>query len=1086
MISLVKTLLSDAVGASLGEQFASYYVPANQAPASDALVLRGTQANDKLTGSGADETLIGAGGADRLTGGDGHDTFRYEAVTDSYRTASTSQADLITDFNPSQDQLDLSALGYSGFGSGLDGTLQLVYNASLDRTYLKDRQADANGNRFEIALQGNLVGSLNADNVLFVPVVPANHAPVLDQPLSDADAREQVAFTYQIPESAFSDPDGDGLTYSASLADGSALPEWLAFDPVTRTFSGTPSGEAAGNYSLLVNATDALGASVSDVFQISVADTPSGAIVGTTGQDTLVGTDGSELLLGLGDNDTLKGGAGDDTLDGGAGRDNLYGGSGADTFTFSALGDSYRDYSTGGITATDTIQDFTPGQDKIDVSALGFTGLGDGQNHTLYLTLNDDGSKTYIKSASADPSGQRFEVALAGNLLGQLSASDFVFAERDAQPILYLPTLGQSNARLMRMTEDDDQSGISEMVKDLARYTGYDVRSQFKDADGNDIDIAIGGSTVSGYSTASAEDQALTWWYADTNQPGPLLLRAVGLLKEQLASLTAIDQVTMGIVWGQGEQGAQEIARADDPVAAAAQYKADTLKVFDYLHQQLGDFDIYLMETGRYQAEAASARGYTEDKIQSIEAGVAAVREAQQQMAAERGDVHLAVDYSDLPLRYEVDPTTYPDDVWHLHEESDEIVGQRLADYIANHMGFQGNPDDNNSVQAIFDEAASHQGHYIHGTDEDDSLVGTDQNDTLDGDLGADHMEGKDGNDTYIVDNAGDTVVETNPDDKQIDTVKSSVSWVLGDNLEHLELTGVSAINGTGNALRNFIIGNANDNVIDGGAGADSMTGGNGSDIYYVDDIDDAVIETNADSATGGIDTVYSRLAAYTLAANTEILVIDSDTAANGTGNTLDNLIVAGSGDNLIDGRTGNDTLSYALAHSGITLSLATTKAQATGGSGTDSIKNMENLIGSQYDDTLTGNSGNNVLEGGAGNDALIGGGGDDRLVGGAGTDTLTGGSGADTYVFTSLADMGCGSARDQIVGFKSAEHDQIDLTALGNFTFIGSQAFDADATHQLRFENGVLYGSTNADGAAEFEIQLTGVKALSASDFTS
>ena len=47
---------------------------------------------------------------------------------------------------------------------------------------------------------------------------------------------------------------------------------------------------------------------------------------------------------------------------------------------------------------------------------------------------------------------------------------------------------------------------------------------------------------------------------------------------------------------------------------------------------------------------------------------------------AERADVKLAVDYTDLPLRYEVDPLVYPDDVWHLHEESAEIVGQRLAD----------------------------------------------------------------------------------------------------------------------------------------------------------------------------------------------------------------------------------------------------------------------------------------------------------------------------------------------------------------------------------------------------------------------
>lgn len=1081
MIFKADDLLSDSPGSTLSEAFATLYsTPAALAPASKT-VLRGTQANDKLTGTAADETLIGAGGADRLTGGGGHDTFTFEAVTDSYRNATQAFSDVILDFDPATDQLDVSALGYTGLGNGRNGTLQVLYNASTGRTYLKDLQADAAGNRFEVALAGNL--ALNASHFVFAGAAPANQAPVLAQPLSDAQASEQVAFSYSVPATAFSDPDGDRLSYSASLEGGAALPAWLSFDAASRTFSGTPDANAAGGYSLAVTATDPSGASVSDLFTLSVADAPANSVPGTAGNDTLAGTSASDLMLGLAGDDTLKGGAGNDVLDGGLGRDALYGEAGADTFRYTQVDDSYRDYNPGGATASDTLYDFTPGQDKLDVRALGITGLGDGHAHTLYITAS--GGKTYIKSADADANGHRFEVALLGDLSATLNASDFLFADRPAQPILYLPTLGQSNARLMRMTEDDDQSGITEMVKGLTHYTPYDVRSQFTDADGNAIDIAIGGSTVCGLSTSDDEALRLSWWLTDTNQPGPLLLRAVGLLQAQLASLKALDQVTMGIVWGQGEQGAQEIARAADKAAATALYKASTLKVFDYLHSQVGDFKVYLMETGNYQAEAAAARGYDAAKISSIENGVLAVRAAQEQMAAERGDVALAVDYADLPLRYDVDPVVYPDDVWHLHEESDEIVGQRLADYIANDLGYQGDPSDNNSIQSIFDEAASHEGHFIQGTDEPDTLVGTDANDTLDGDLGADVLIGGDGKDTYIVDNAGDQVIETNPDLKQVDTVKSSVSWVLGANLEHLELTGVSAINGMGNDLRNFITGNAAANLIDGGGGADSMTGGDGSDIYVVDNLDDAVIETNSDAASGGIDTVYSRLAAYTLPSNTEILVIDSSLAANGTGNALDNLVLAGSGDNLMDGRSGVDTLSYANASAGITLALATTKAQATGGSGTDTVKYFENLIGSAFADQLTGSSGNNVLEGGAGNDALIGGAGDDRLVGGAGADTLTGGSGADTYVFNSLADMGLGAARDVIVGFKSAEHDQLDFSGLGATTFIGSQAFSStDASGQLRFENGVLYGSTNADASAEFEVQLTGVKTLQAADF--
>ena len=132
------------------------------------------------------------------------------------------------------------------------------------------------------------------------------------------------------------------------------------------------------------------------------------------------------------------------------------------------------------------------------------------------------------------------------------------------------------------------------------------------------------------------------------DRPGAALLRAVTLLRDQLTELQSISNVTMGIIWGQGEEAAQEIARATDKAAAAAAYKAATLKVFDYLHAQFGNFSVYLMETGHYEQDAARARGYSEEKIASIVDGVGYVRAAQEAIAAERADVKLAVDYTCL------------------------------------------------------------------------------------------------------------------------------------------------------------------------------------------------------------------------------------------------------------------------------------------------------------------------------------------------------------------------------------------------------------------------------------------------------
>ncbi|MBK5395980.1 right-handed parallel beta-helix repeat-containing protein [Pseudomonas sp. TH39(2020)] len=1056
--------------------------------------LLGLAGNDSLSGGAGDDKLDGGAGMDTLTGGAGADVFVFSNRLDSYRNYNTGGAnlgDLITDFDITADKIDLSAVGFTGLGDGKNNTVYVVLNSAGTKTYIKSLTADANGNRFEVALDGNYLNTLTSANFVFATSPTVNHAPVVATALLDQSATENTPFNYAVPVTSFTDPDNDSLSYTATLADGSALPAWLSFNATNLTFTGTPTSTASGNYNVLVKATDPAGASVSDSFALAVADAPANTITGTNNAETLNGTAGADLILGLGGNDTIKAGTGADIVDGGAGRDSLYGGDGADTFRYTNVLDSYRDYDTGGVTATDTIYDFTAGVDKIDVSGLGIVGLGDGNNGTLYITLNAAGDKTYIKSAEADADGNRFEIALNGNYLNTLTASDFVFGERAQQDILYVPTLGQSNARLLRMTEDDNQSGTSMLVNDLDRYTTYDVRSQFTDADGNGIDIAVGGSTVTGLSTLSAEELKLCWWLTDTNQPGAALLRAVTLLRDQLTELQSINNVTMGIIWGQGEEAAQEIARATDKVAAAAAYKAATLKVFDYLHAQFGDFSVYMMETGHYEQDAARARGYSEEKIASIVEGVGYVRAAQEAIATERADVKLAVDYTDLPLRHEVDPQAYPDDVWHLHEESAEIVGQRLADYIASDLGFQGNPNDNNSVQDIFDNAQN----MISGTDQADTLVGTLGNDTLDGHLGADTMTGGDGNDIYVVDNASDRVVETNTSTSQIDTVQASVSWTLGANLENLVLTGVSAINGTGNERHNFITGNAANNVLDGAAGDDSMSGGDGNDTYYVDNADDSVIETNSNAVSGGVDSVHSSLGAYTLGNNVERLYIDSTGAANGTGNALDNTLFAGAGNNVLDGRDGIDTVSYERALSGVTVNLSTSAQQNTVGSGLDTLKFFENLTGSAYADSLSGNSAANVLNGGAGNDTLVGGSGDDRLIGGAGTDNLTGGTGADTYAFGALSDMGVGALRDVISGFKTTEGDHLDLTGLDAnpltatvdaFTFIGSNAFDpANATGQLRFADGILYGSVNADATPEFEFELVGVKELHASDFT-
>lgn len=130
----------------------------------------------------------------------------------------------------------------------------------------------------------------------------------------------------------------------------------------------------------------------------------------------------------------------------------------------------------------------------------------------------------------------------------------------------------------------------------------------------------------------------------------------------------------------------------------------------------------------------------------------------------------------------------------------------------------------------------------IYGLGGNDTLNGNGGNDYLDGGAGKDKMAGGTGDDIYVVDNTGDTVTEAS--NAGTDTVRSSVTFTLGANIEKLELTGSSAIGGTGNGDANTITGNGAANTISGGGGndtlygkggSDTLSGGSGRDIFVFD-----------------------------------------------------------------------------------------------------------------------------------------------------------------------------------------------------------------------------------------------------------
>jgi len=379
----------------------------------------------------------------------------------------------------------------------------------------------------------------------------------------------------------------------------------------------------------------------------------------------------------------------------------------------------------------------------------------------------------------------------------------------------------------------------------------------------------------------------------------------------------------------------------------------------------------------------------------------------------------------------------------------------------------------------------------ITGGSKNDSFGGFAGNDTLLGGSGSDTLNGGSGNDSMSGEAGNDALYGTSGNDT---------------------LDG-----GSGN------------DTLDGGGGSDALAGGRGNDVYIINTKTDIVSERSGQ----GTDRVHSPItyslgdtdgAGRNYGGNVENLRLTGSSHINGTGNGLNNVLYANNGANQLDGGAGNDTVSYLYAtrssgSTGVTLDLsllnASGQATASGVSGTDRIKNIENITGSNYNDTLTGNSaanalsggsgnddlsggaGNDNLAGGAGNDSLSGGAGNDNLVGGAGKDRLTGNSGRDTFDFNALSELGLGSpTRDVITDFARSQ-DRIDLSTLdANTARSGNQSFSAPVVGnhfsgaftrvgELYFDPvaDVLYGNTDADAAAEFSIQITGLSTLSATD---
>ena len=275
---------------------------------------------------------------------------------------------------------------------------------------------------------------------------------------------------------------------------------------------------------------------------------------------------------------------------------------------------------------------------------------------------------------------------------------------------------------------------------------------------------------------------------------------------------------------------------------------------------------------------------------------------------------------------------------------------------------------------------------YIIGNTANNNLNGGAGNDTLDGGLGNDTLIGGTGNNT-LIGGLGSDRLDGNAGIDTASYVNASAAVTVNLALTTAQTGGeatgdvlVKIENLLGSNFNDMLSGNSGNNTLDGGFGNDSLTGGTGNDTYIVDSADDIVTETS--TAATEIDTVQS-FVRYTLGNNLENLNLIGTGNIDGTGNSLNNTITGNSGNNILtgglgsdrlDGSLGIDTAAYANASAGVTVNLTLTTAQTGGEATGDILVSIENLFGSNFNDTLIGNSGDNILDGSAGADSLTGG----------------------------------------------------------------------------------------------------------------
>ncbi len=672
-------------------------------------------------------------------------------------------------------------------------------------------------------------------------------------------------------------------------------------------------------------------------------------LYGGYNNDQLIGGSGDDTLYGGDDNDKLEGGSGDDYLDGQRGDDLIEGGDGNDTL----YGGSGNDALYGG-----------EGHDKL----YGGSGKdyleGQGGDDTLYGGQNGD----YLVGGSGDDAlygedgNDKLEGGYGNDYLKGGAGNDLIYGNENNDHLY-----GESgNDHLLGGSGDDALYGEDGHDKLEGGY-GNDY---LKGDVGNDLlygnenndtllgglgnDALYGGEGDDLLKGESGEDIIYGGWGADDitgNQDNDTIYGDAG--DDTITGDEGQDYI-------KGNLGDDNISGGLDNDTIFGNEGNDTINGNDGNDEIFGDTGEDLIH-----GDAGNDNISGGDQTDTIygDAG-------DDTITGDDGQDYIEGNLGDDNISGGLD-----NDTIFGNEGNDLIHGDAGNDTI---NGNEGNDE-------IFGGTGED---LIHGDAGDDNISGGDQNDTIYGDAGNDTITGDEGQD-YIEGNLGDDNISGGLDN---DTIFGNE----GNDLIHGD-AGNDTING--NDGNDEIFGGTGEDLIYGDAGDDTINGNDGNDTIHGDEGNDSISGGADDDYLNGQlgdDSLYGDSGNDTLWGEN-----GDDALYGGDGNDI---LYGGAGGDILDGGNGIELISYFNSPESVYVSLALGLGRGGDAEG-DRIYNVENIEGSEYNDTLIGDNGDNEIFGLGGDDIIESGDGDDTLVGGAGSDILDGGNGTDLISYFNSTD---------------------------------------------------------------------------------